>query len=129
MANFLNKQIIYRFYIPKVVNLVVKVTFKEFQKLDLRIGKILNCKKIPGAKKLLKCTLDIGTETRETIAGMAEFFSPNELIGKTVIVLVNLEPKKLMGVESQGMILAADLDGKPFLLTVEGEVPTGTKIR
>ncbi len=60
---------------------------------------------------------------------MAEFFSPEELIGKTVVVLVNLEPKKLMGVESQGMILAADLGGKPFLLTVENDVPPGTKIR
>lgn len=112
-----------------VVNLVVEVSFKDFQKLDLRIGKILNCEKIPGAKKLLKCTLDIGTETRETIAGMAEFFSPEELVGKTVVVLVNLEPKKLMGVESRGMILAADLGGTPFLLTVEGNVPTGTKVR
>ncbi len=112
-----------------MVNLVVEVTFKEFQKLDLRIGKILNCEKIPGAKKLLKCTLDIGTETRETIVGMAEFFTPDELVGKNVVVLVNLEPKKLMGVESRGMILAADLGGKPFLLTVEGDVPTGTKVR
>jgi methionine--tRNA ligase beta chain len=105
------------------------VTFKDFQKLDIRIGKILGCEKIPGAKKLLKVSLDIGTETRETVAGMAEFFSPEELVGKSVVVLVNLEPKKLMGVESQGMILAADLDGKPFLLTVESEVPSGTKVR
>ena len=113
----------------KVVNLVVEVSFKEFQKLDLRIGKILSCEKIPGAKKLLKCNIDIGTETRETIAGMAEFFSPDELVGKSVVVLTNLEPKKLMGFESRGMILAADLGGTPFLLTVEGDVPTGTKVR
>jgi methionine--tRNA ligase beta chain len=112
-----------------VVILVVEVSFKEFQKLDLRIGKILNCEKILGAKRLLKCTLDIGTEKREILAGMAEFFSPEELIGQIVVVLVNLEPKKLMGIESKGMILAADLDGKPFLLTVEGHVPTGTKVR
>ena len=80
---------------------VSEVTFKDFQRLDIRIGKILDCQKIPGAKKLLKVSLDIGTETRETAAGMAEFFSPEELVGKTVVVLVNLEPKKLMGVESQ----------------------------
>ena len=109
--------------------LVVDVSFKEFQKLDIRIGKILDCEKILGAKKLLKCIIDIGTEKREALAGMAEFFSPEELIGKTVVVLVNLEPKKFMGIESQGMILAADLEGKPFLLTVEGEVPAGTKVR
>ena len=60
---------------------------------------------------------------------MVEFFSPKELVGKTVVVLVNLEPKKLMGVESRGMILAADLGGKPFLLTVESDVPPGTKVR
>ncbi|MHA2062579.1 MAG: hypothetical protein ACW963_09870, partial [Candidatus Sifarchaeia archaeon] len=83
----------------------------------LATAKILDCEKIPGAKKLLKVSLNIGTETRETVAGMAEFFSPEELVGKTVVVLVNLEPKKFKGVESQGMILAADLDGKPFLLT------------
>ena len=112
-----------------MVKKVSEVTFKDFQKLDIRIGKILDCKKIPGAKKLLKVSLDIGKETRETVAGMAEFFSPEELLGKTVVFLVNLEPKKLMGVESQGMILAADLGGKPFLLTVENDVPSGTKIR
>jgi methionine--tRNA ligase beta chain len=112
-----------------VVKKLSEVTFKDFPKLDIRIGKILDYEKIPGAKKLLKVSLDIGMETRETVAGMAEFFSPEELVGKTVVVLVNLEPKKLMGVESQGMILAADLGGKPFLLTVENDVPPGTKIR
>ncbi|MFX1518355.1 MAG: methionine--tRNA ligase subunit beta [Promethearchaeota archaeon] len=108
---------------------MVDVSFKDFQELDIRIGKILNCEKIPGAKKLLKCIIDIGTEKREIIAGMAEFLSPEELVGKTIVVLVNLEPKKFMGIESQGMILAADLKGKPFLLTVESEVPAGTKVR
>lgn len=91
--------------------------------------KISDCEKIPSAKKLLKVYLDIGNETRETVAGMAEYFSPEELVGKTVVVLVNLEPKKLMGVESRGMILAADLGGKPFLLMVESDVPPGTKVR
>jgi methionine--tRNA ligase beta chain len=108
---------------------MIEVSFKEFQKLDIRIGKILDCEKIPDAKKLLKCTIDVGKEKKEAIAGMAEFFSPEELIGKTIVVLVNLESKKFMGIESQGMILAADLKGKPFLLTVEGEVPAGTKVR
>ena len=112
-----------------MVKKLAEITFKDFQRLDIRIGKILECESIPGAKKLLKVSLDIGTETRETVAGMAEFFSPEELVGKTVVVLVNLEPKKLMGVESQGMILAADLDGKPFLLTVESDVLPGTKVR
>ena len=112
-----------------MVKKLSEVTFKDFQRLDIRIGKILECERIPGAKKLLKVSLDIGTETRETVAGMAEFFSPEELVGKTVVVLVNLEPKKLMGVESQGMILAADLEGKPFLLTVDNDVPPGTKVR
>ncbi len=106
------------------------ITFKEFQKMDLRIGKVLTAEKVPNTKKLIKMNVDIGQgETRQIIAGMAEHLKPENLIGKSVVVLVNLEPKEFMGLQSRGMILAADLNGRPILITPEEETPPGTKIR
>ena len=106
------------------------VTFKEFQKMDLRVGKIIKAEKVPTTKKLLRMDVEIGQgETRQIVAGMAEHLTPEDLTGKNVIVLANLEPKEFMGLESKGMILAADLKGKPILLTPEEDTPPGTKIR
>jgi methionine--tRNA ligase beta chain len=106
------------------------ITFKEFQKMDLRIGKVLTAEKVPNTKKLIKMNVDIGQgETRQIIAGMAEYLKPENLTGKSVVVLVNLEPKEFMGLQSRGMILAADLNGRPILITPEEETPPGTKIR
>ncbi|MEM2133658.1 MAG: methionine--tRNA ligase subunit beta [Candidatus Jordarchaeaceae archaeon] len=106
------------------------ITFKEFQKMDLRIGKVLTAEKVPNTKKLIKMNVDIGQgETRQIIAGMAEHLKPENLTGKSVVVLVNLEPKEFMGLQSRGMILAADLNGRPILITPEEETPPGTKIR
>ena len=106
------------------------VTFKEFQKMDLRVGKIIKAEKVPTTKKLIRMDVEIGQgETRQIVAGMAEHLKPEDLTGKNVIVLANLEPKEFMGLESKGMILAADLKGKPILLTPEEDTPPGTKIR
>ena len=106
------------------------ITFKEFQKMDLRIGKIIKAEKVPTAKKLLRMEVEMGPgETRQVVAGMAEHLKPENLTGKNVIILANLEPKEFMGLESKGMILAADLNGKPILITPEENVPPGTKIR
>lgn len=106
------------------------VTIEDFQKLDIRIGKIIKAERIPGSKKLLKLEVNIGNEIRQIVAGIAEMYKPEELIGKKVVVLVNLQPKKIFGVESQGMLLAADVNGKPYLLKVdrEDEVPEGSKV-
>ena len=105
------------------------INFEEFQKIDLRIGKIIEAEKIEGTDKLLKLKVDLGEEKRQLVAGIAKFYQPEDLIGKEIVVVANLEPKTLRGVESQGMLLAADVEGKPVLLKPDQEVPPGTKIR
>ncbi len=100
-----------------------------FARLDLRIGKIENAEKIEGSKKLIKLDVDVGDEMRQLVAGIAEDYSPEDLIGKLVPVLANLKPAKLMGVESRGMILAVDVKGKPILLHPDKEVPAGSRVR
>lgn len=106
------------------------VTFEEFKKLEIKIGKIISVEKVPNADKLLKFVFDFGTEQRQIIAGIAEFF-PNisSLLGKEMPVLVNIEPKNFKGYESQGMIIAADVNGRPVFLIPEEEVLLGTVVR
>ncbi len=106
---------------------------EEFERLDLRIGRIKDAARIEGSKKLIKLEVDIGDEhehgrNRQLVAGIADEYKPEELIGKLVPVLVNLEPKKLMGVESQGMLLAVSVDGKPVLLHPDKDVPPGSRV-
>jgi len=108
------------------------VKFSDWQKLDLRIGEIIKAEDIEGADKLYKLTVDIGKDEPMTLcAGIKEFYSKEDLIGKKIVVFVNLEPKTLRGIESQGMILAAGSkeDNKCSLLTISGsDIPNGTKI-
>jgi methionyl-tRNA synthetase len=105
------------------------IDINEFAKLDLRIGKIENAERVEGSKKLIKLEVDVGDETRQLVAGIAEEYTPESLIGKLVPILANLKPVKLMGVESQGMILAVDVNGKPILLHPDVEVPAGSRVR
>jgi tRNA-binding protein len=105
------------------------ISYEDFEKLDLRVAKIVSVEKIPGKTRILKGVVDLGTEKRDVIIGGAEFYSPDDLIGKVVIVVANLEPKTLAGIESNAMLLAADLDGKPFWLTLIEEIPLGSKIK
>jgi methionyl-tRNA synthetase len=105
------------------------ISIEEFQRLDIRVGKVVKAEKISGSKKLLRLEVDVGNEVRQVVAGIAEVYRPEEVEGKTVVILVNMKPAKLMGVESRGMILAADVDGKPILLTPEKGVEPGTKVR
>ena len=105
------------------------ISFDDFQKLDLRVAKILSIEKIPGKTRIVKGVIDLGTENRDVIIGGAEFYQPDELVGKTVIVVTNLEPKKMAGIESNAMLLAADVDDKPFWLTVNEDVPLGSPIK
>jgi len=107
----------------------MSISYDDFKKLDLRVAKILKIEKIPGKTKIVKGEIDLGYETRNVIIGGAEFYEPDDLVGKTVIVVANLEPKKMAGVESNAMLLAADINYKPFWLTVDSEVPSGTKIK
>jgi len=104
------------------------VSYEDFKKLDLRVAKIISVEKIPGKTKIVKGVVDLGSEKRDVIIGGAEFYQPEELVGRTVIVVANLEPKKLAGVESNTMLLAADVNNKPYWLTVTEEVEPGTRI-
>ncbi len=106
----------------------MSVSYEDFKKLDLRVAKIVSVEKIPGKTKIVKGVVDLGSEKRDVIIGGAEFYQPEELVGRTVIVVVNLEPKKLAGVESNAMLLAADVNNKPYWLTVTDEVEPGTRI-
>ncbi len=105
------------------------VSYDDFSKLDLRVAKIISTEKIPEKSRIIKGTISLGDEERDVIIGGAQFYEPEDLVGKLVIVIANLEPKKMAGVESNAMLLAADIDDKPFWLTVSEDVPEGTKIK
>lgn len=105
------------------------ITIDDFAKLDLRVGTVTNCEKKEGSEKLLRLTVDFGEEgTRNILSGIAPWYQPEELVNKQFIFIVNLEPRKMMGEESQGMILAADGE-KPEPLKASAEVKPGTVIR
>ena len=106
------------------------VSFEYWTKLDLRVGKILEVEDIEGADKLYKFIVDIGNEKRTICAGIKEFYSKEELKGKKIIVFVNLSPRKLRGIESQGMILAAcnEDESKVILVTPEKEIGVGCRV-
>jgi methionine--tRNA ligase beta chain len=105
------------------------VTFEDFKKLEIKIGKILFAERVEGTDKLIRLEIDLGTEKRQLIAGMAEFFESDYLIGKEIPILTNLEPRNFKEIESHGMILAVDIYGKPVLLHPEKEVPPGSIIK
>ncbi|MEA2032653.1 MAG: methionine--tRNA ligase subunit beta [Euryarchaeota archaeon] len=105
------------------------IDITEFARLDLRIGRIANAERIEGSKKLIRLEVDIGNEQRQVVAGIAEQYRPENLIGELIPVLVNMKPATLMGVESQGMILAVDVNRKSVLLHPDKEVPAGSRIR
>jgi methionyl-tRNA synthetase len=94
-----------------------QVTIDDFLKCDLRLAKILDAEKVPGSKKLLKFTVDTGLDTRTVLAGIQEYYEPEDLVGKTVVVIANLAPRRMMGYDSQGMVLAAEIDGKLTVIT------------
>ena len=105
------------------------ITIDEFQNLDLRVATIVEAEKIPQADKLLKLRVDLGGEKRQVVAGIAEHYEPDELVGKQAIVVANLQPAKIRGIESQGMVLAAAGEKDLALGTFEKHVPAGTKVR
>ncbi len=104
------------------------VDLEVFKKIDLRVARIKKAERVEGTQKLLRLVVDLGSERRQLIAGIAEVYSPEDLIGKQIVVVANLKPKKIKGEWSQGMLLAAVVDGKPALLTVDREVPPGSRI-
>jgi methionyl-tRNA synthetase len=106
-----------------------KIDISEFARVELRSAKVTAAERVQGSKKLVKLQVDLGSESRQVVAGIAEAYAPEALVGKTVIVVANLKPAKLMGQESNGMVLAGSLDGRPVLCTFDAEIPPGTKVK
>ena len=107
-----------------------RITIDDFMKVDLRTAKVLAAEKVPNSRKLVKLSIDVGTETRTLVAGIAEAYEPDTLVGRTIVMVFNLKPAKLMGIESNGMVLAASPDGgKPTLVSFDADVPPGTRVR
>lgn len=111
------------------------ISFDEFKKLDLRVGKITNAEKVEGSDKLVKLTVDIGDGERQLLAGVGQYYAPEELNNRKIVVVANLEPRTMMGLESQGMLLAADTPEGPVLLMPDDarlpegrETPAGAKV-
>ena len=106
------------------------ISIDDFAKVDLRVATVLECEKVEKSKKLLKLKLDLGEETRQVVSGISEFYSPEDLVGKQVVIVANLKPAKLMGIESQGMILAASTPGDEELtvVTLLERIANGSKI-
>jgi methionyl-tRNA synthetase len=106
-----------------------RVDIADFARLDLRAAKITAAEKVEGSKKLVKLQVDLGSESRQVVAGIAQTHTPEDLVGKTVVLVANLKPAKLMGVESNGMVLAGSVGGNAVLCTFEGEVAPGTRVK
>jgi methionyl-tRNA synthetase len=107
-----------------------KISIEDFAKVELRVGQVKIAEKVKGADKLLRLEVDLGTEVRQVVAGIAEAYSPESLIGRKVVIVVNLAPRKLRGLESNGMIVAASAEGgKPVLASFLEDVPVGTRLK
>jgi methionyl-tRNA synthetase len=109
--------------------LLSQISIEEFAKVQMRVGQILEAEKIENSRKLVKLKVDIGTEVRQVVAGIAEAYEPASLVNRKVVIVANLKPAKLMGVESNGMIVAASIDGKPVLATFAEDVPNGAILK
>jgi len=106
-----------------------RISIDEFMKVELRVAKVLEAEAVPKSKKLVKMKVDVGTEQRTIVAGIAEAYQPEQLVGRTIAIVFNLKPAKLMGIESNGMVLAASVDGKPILVSFDASVPAGARVR
>ena len=108
------------------------IDITDFTKVDLRVGEVLSAQRIPKADKLLLLTVDIGEEkSRQILAGIAQYYEPEQLLGRKIAVVANLKPRKLRGYESQGMLLAASVgdEGKPVIATFTEDVPNGARLK
>ncbi len=111
---------------------ILTVSIEDFIKIDLRVAKIVVAERIPKADKLLRLEVDLGYETRQILSGIAEFYTPEELVGRRIVIIANLAPRKMRGLESHGMLLAASAEGgKPILATFPeaDELPLGSRLR
>jgi methionine--tRNA ligase beta chain len=107
----------------------VEISFEEFQKLDLRVGKILEANQIAGSRNLIRMVVDFGVEKRQAVAGLFQFYKPESLVGRKCVFILNLQRRKMMGVESQCMIFAAEDDkGNVVVLQPERDIVEGSRI-
>jgi methionine--tRNA ligase beta chain len=107
----------------------MEISFEEFKKLDMRVGKISETNQIPGSRNLIRMIVDFGTEKRQAVAGLLQWYKPEDLVGKKCVFILNLQRRKMMGVESQCMILAAeDNRGNVVVIQPEKEIAEGSKI-
>ena len=105
------------------------ISFDQFQELDLRVAEVIAAEKVPNADRLLKLQVDLGSEERQVVAGIAAHYTPEDLVGKQIILVANLQPAKIRGIESQGMLLAAEGGKELAVVTLEKPMSPGAKVR
>jgi len=105
-----------------------RIKIDEFGRVELRVAEVVAAEALPKSKKLLKLTVSLGQEQRTVVAGIAEHYAPADLVGKKVVIVANLEAAKLMGIESNGMVLAASIGGKLSVLSLDRDLPPGAKV-
>ena len=105
-----------------------EISLADFKKAELRVAKVLEVEEVPGADKIWKLTIDVGSEHKQIVAGVKSFYSKEELLGKSIVVVNNLQPAVIRGVESKGMLLAAKDDTRLTLLVLDKEVPAGSLV-
>jgi methionyl-tRNA synthetase len=110
-------------------DILTQISIEDFARVQMRVGQVLEAEKIEGSRKLVKLKVDIGTEVRQVVAGIAEAYEPASLLNRKVVIVANLKPAMLMGVESNGMVVAASVEGKPVLATFAEEVTNGALLR
>jgi methionyl-tRNA synthetase len=106
-----------------------RVSIQDFARLDLRVAEIVAADAVPKSKKLLKLTVSLGDAQRTVVAGIAEHYAPADLVGKKVVIVANLEPAKLMGIESQGMVLVGSAGDRWAVLTLDRDLPPGARVK
>jgi methionyl-tRNA synthetase len=105
------------------------INYDDFAKIELKIARVMEAEAVPDSDKLIRLQLSLGEESRQIVAGIGKAYAPEDLIGKEIVIVANLEPRKLMGVESNGMLLAASDEDGPVLLVPELDVPPGTGVK
>jgi len=106
-----------------------RIGIEEFAKIQMRVGQVLEAEKIPGSRKLIRMKVDLGSEVRQVVAGIAEAYEAAALIDRKVVIVANLKPARLMGYESNGMIVAASTGDRPVLVTFTEDVPNGALLK
>ncbi len=106
-----------------------KISIEDFARVQMRVGQVIEAEKVEGSRKLIRLKVDIGTEVRQVVAGIAEAYEAASLLNRKVVIVANLKPARLMGIESNGMVVAASIAGKPVLATFTEDVPNGALLK